>query len=93
MQVRADLLQAAIRLGNFDNLNIWSATLSEEVKALLQNTGFNLLDEARSVTHERSTVLARPVRDEMLKADWVLANRRLLDLADWDLRMAYSDTY
>lgn len=92
-QVRADLLQAAIRLGNFDDLNIWSATLSEGVKALLQNTGFNLLDEARSVTHERSTVLVRPVRDEMLKADWVFANRRLLDLADWDLRMVYSDNY
>lgn len=93
MQVRADLLQAAIHWGNFVDLRTWSATLPQDAKTLLQNTGFNSADETGSIPGTYSTVLARPVRDEMLKADWVLANRRLLDLADWDLRMAYSDTY
>ncbi len=90
-QVRADLLQAAIRWGRFDNLNIWSATLSEEANSLLQNTGFEHVDDARSGAPESRPFLIRPVRDKMLKTDWVLGDRRILDLANWDLRMICSD--
>ena len=93
MQVRADLLQAAIQRGNFVDLRTWSATLPPEAKTLLQNSGFNSLDETGSITGSYSTVLVRPVHDEMLKADWVFAGRRLLDLANWKLRMIYSDAY
>jgi len=45
------------------------------------------------MTRYLPTVLVRPIRDEMLKGDWVLADSRLLDLANWDLRMIYSDGY
>ncbi len=90
-RVQADLLQAAIRWGHFHRLNIWSATLPEEAKLMLQNTGFNRVEDTESVTPKPPAVLIRPVRDEMLNTDWVLANRRLLDLANWDLRMIYSD--
>jgi len=93
MQVRTDLLQTAIHLGNFNVLSIWSATLSDEIKILLQNTGFNPQKEVKSITKFRPTILVRPVRDEMLKTNWVIANRRLLDLESWDLRMIYSDGY
>jgi len=92
-QVRSDLLQAALRWGHFSFLTIWSGTLSDEVKTLLQRTGFNLVDEARSVTRYRPTLLIRPVRDEMLNSDWVMANTQLLNMAHWDLRMIYSDSY
>ncbi|MGH7962490.1 MAG: GNAT family N-acetyltransferase [Candidatus Binatia bacterium] len=92
-QVRADLLRAAVRWGNFAALTVWSATLSDEVKALLQDTGFNLVAEGRGITRDRRTLLMRPVRDDMLEADWVLTNLQLLDLANWDLRMIYSDSY
>ena len=90
-QVRADLLQAAIRWGCFHHLSIWCATLPEETDSLLQGAGFQHMDEAGSVTSESRPLLIRPVRDEMLNADWVLAGLRLLDLSSWDLRMIYSD--
>jgi hypothetical protein len=80
---------AAIDWGTFDNLTIWSATLPEEAKLFVQNTGFKLVDET---THYCPTVLIKPVHDEMLMADWVFANRQLLDLENWDLRMIYSDS-
>lgn len=92
-QVWADLLRAAIRLGGFDTLTIWSATLSDEAKVLLQGLGFAYFAEKESLSRSSSSVLVRPTRDEMLKADWVIADRRVLDLASWDLRMTYSDSY
>lgn len=98
-QVRAELLEAAVEWGNFADLTIWSSTLPVEAKTLLQNSGFQPLDEPQSIGRayregaSRPTVLIRPVRDEMVKTDWVLAGRGLLDLGNWDLRMIYSDNY
>jgi len=92
-QVRADLLQAAIDLVAFDVLTIWSATLPDEAKMLLQNSGFTYLEEIESIKRHSFTILLRPVHDQMPKADWVLDNRRSLDLTNWDLRMIYSDAY
>jgi hypothetical protein len=90
-QVRADLLQAAIHWGNFPELTIWSATLPDEAKTLLNNTGFEQRGGEGNLARYLPTVLVRPIRDEMLKDDWVLADRRLLDVDNWDLRMIYSD--
>jgi len=92
-QVRADLLHAAMRLGNFDNLNIWAATLSDETKRLLQQSGFDVLHEAAGIVHNRRSLIVRAVRDELRKTDWVIANRELLDLGNWDVRMAYADNF
>ena len=92
-QVRTDLLRAAIHLSKFPELTIWLATLPDEAKALLQDTGFKLLDKERSIGPYRPSVLVRPVHQELLTTDWVLANRKLLDLTNWDLRMIYSDNY
>ncbi len=90
-QVRADLLQTTIRWGHFDSLDIWSATLQKEAQSLLQNIGFKRMEDSEDITPKPPTVLIRPVLDEMLNTDWVIANRRLLDLDNWDLRMTYSD--
>ena len=92
-RVQADLLMAALHWGNFSELTIWSATLPDETKALLRNTGFKDWAQTPTIGRYTPTVLVRPVRDEMLHADWILADRRLLDLTNWDLRMVYSDTY
>ncbi|MGH7807190.1 MAG: hypothetical protein ACRENT_03785 [Thermodesulfobacteriota bacterium] len=92
-QVRADLLQAAIYFVAFEALTIWSATLPDEAKMLLQNSGFTYLEEIESIKRHSFTILLRPVHDQMPKADWVLDNRRSLDLTNWDLRMIYSDGY
>ncbi len=90
-QIGEELLRTAIQLGNFNDCGIWSATLPAGTRTLLQDTGFNpLLNEAEGMDRYRSSVLVRPVRDEMLKTEWTLVNRRLLDLANWDLRMLYA---
>jgi hypothetical protein len=91
LQVRTDLLQAALLLGNFDNLKIWTATFPDEVTALLKENKFRLLKKAKSIAEHRTSVLVRPVQDGMLNADWTIDDRRLLDLSNWDLRMIYSD--
>lgn len=95
-RVRADLLQAAIHCIHwyrFGSLLIWSATLPDETKTLLQKSDFNCLENTGSITRFGPTVLVRPVHDEMLKRDWAFADRQLLDLDNWDLRMIYSDGY
>ena len=100
IKVRADLLQTAMQWGKFDELTIWTATLPAEVKTLLRNAGFRILGKtesigrAYSVSAPRPTVLLRAVRQDMLKeTDWLMAQRRLLDLDNWDLRMIYSDNF
>jgi GNAT superfamily N-acetyltransferase len=97
-KVRADLLQAVIQWGKFNKLVLWTATLPPEVKTLLHNTGFRTLGKtesigrAHSVKAPRPMVLLRAVQQDLLKeGDWVVAQRRLLDLDNWDLRMIYAD--
>lgn len=90
-EVKADLLKASVDLGGFDKLIIWSATLPKTEKNVLQNFGFVEDTADVSLTNYRQYVLVRAVQDKMLNMDWILANRRLLDLINWDLRMIYSD--
>jgi hypothetical protein len=35
-------------------------------------------------------LLVRSVRDDAPDSEWSISNRRLPDMADWDLRMIYS---
>lgn len=90
-RTRSELLQAALCLGSFDALSIWTATLAGGIKDLLEANGFTVLGEKKGIEHYRPTVLVKPVRDDLLKTDWVIDNRRLLNLANWDLRMINSD--
>jgi GNAT superfamily N-acetyltransferase len=99
-QVQADLLHAAVLWGDFDKLTIWSASLPAETKRVLQSAGFDFSGEAKSLGRsyragtDRTGILVRPVREEMLaETDWILGDRRLLDLGDWNLRMIYSDSF
>jgi len=92
-EVLTDLLQTAVQVGDFDRLALWSSTLSEETKALLQHAGFTLEESAGDLAHYRPALLVRPADDATLQTDWVLANRHISDLANWDLRMIYCDTY
>jgi hypothetical protein len=92
-QVLVDLLQTAIDLCKFTYLTIWSATLPDEAKILLQNADFNYVSETERIKYHYPTVLVKSVYNDMPRTDWVLANRKLLDLTNWDLRMIYSDNY
>jgi hypothetical protein len=90
-QVREDLLRAAIRWGDFAQVDIWSATHAGEVKILLERTGFRRVNEPKGVAQPRPAVLIRAVSDQMQSSQWRVADRWLLDLTNWDLRMIYSD--
>jgi GNAT superfamily N-acetyltransferase len=89
--VREALLRAAVERGRFHDLRIWSSCLPEDSRALLRDLGFRRAGEAHGAAERR--LMIRPVRDEMLEKDWTLAGRRLLDVAEWDLRMSDSDLY
>jgi hypothetical protein len=91
LQTRSELLEAALHLGNFDAISIWTATLPDGVQDLLEENGFKVLSEKKGIEQSRPTILVRPVRDDMLKTDWIIADIRLLELANWDLRRIYSD--
>ena len=95
MQVRADLLRAAIQWGNFGTLTVWTATLQDEAKKLLQENGFHLLEEAESPTQApyQPSLLVRSILSHKLQSDWMLGDRRLLDMSNWDLRAIYSDNF
>jgi hypothetical protein len=89
-RTRKDLLEAAIRYGRFSELVTWTVTLPESTKGLLEDAGFGPVDHAyRARGHP--TILIRPVRDEDLQKEWIIADRRLLDVANWDLRTLYHE--
>ena len=89
-RVRAGLLRAATRLTPFADLNIWTATLGNGTKKLLRDVGFEPVQEAASMDQEQPCLLVRSVRADEPEAGWSLGNRRLQDMADWDIRMIYS---
>jgi hypothetical protein len=95
VEARADLLRAAMQWGNFDAVTVWSTSLPDEVKTLLGECGFRFLEEVDSLAQGLycPSILVRPTRSEMLQLDWVYANRRLLDMSNWDVRAIYSDDY
>ena len=92
-QVRADLLHAALPWGISAKLELWTATLTEATRSLLRQNQFLHQRAENRVTHYRPTVLVRSVQGDELPTDWRLENRSVLELANWDLRMLYSDAY
>ena len=92
-RVRGGLLRAAIHLSPFADVNIWTATLGNETKNLLKDVGFTPVQEGQEgagVDQEQPCLLVRSVRADVPEAAWLLGNRRLPDMADWDIRMVYS---
>lgn len=87
--VSAALLEAAARLGKFTELVTWRATLSPSVTGALDRLGFEPVDIERA-TRGWPCVLVRAVDDTRLDEDWTLHGTRLLDLANWDMRMLYT---
>ncbi len=88
-RVSAALLEATVHLGNFAELVTWRATQSPSVTGALDRLGFEPVDRERA-THGWPCVLVRAVDDTRLDEDWALHGTRLLDLANWDMRMLYT---
>jgi hypothetical protein len=88
-RVRAELLEAAIAWGGFAELVTWAAAVPRDTHVTLAAAGFEPVDQAKRA-RGLPCVLVRPVREQRLGEDWTIAGRRLLDPANWDLRMLYS---
>lgn len=87
--VRAGLLRAAIDRGRFPLLVTWSAALRDESLQTLSGQGFIPID-TEEAARGFPCVLARLLPDDQPVDDWTLGGRRLLSLADWDVRVLYS---
>lgn len=73
------------------DLVIWSATLPEPKIALLKNNGFRVTKpEANINNFSPPAILVRPISNFQSNQNWTLGDRRLLDLAAWDIQMLYS---
>lgn len=88
-QVRAGLLDAAMRWGRISRLETWTAGLQESARAHLRNLGFERLSPQ---AHGRwgHHLLVRRLGNGAAETTWGFGNRDLLHLGDWDLRMLYS---
>ena len=75
--------------GAFAELVTSTASLDADTRDLLRRRAFTPIDEADAARGVPG-VLIRPVRDDALRTNWTIGGRRLLDLANWDLRMLYS---
>jgi hypothetical protein len=87
--VRHRLLEAALQKGAFRDMLTWAAAITEEDRLFLGNLGFQ--EPQPGISQDPSMALVRCTGDDMLNEDWVEGGLRLLDLANWDLRMIYSD--
>lgn len=89
-RIRAGLLKAALRLGHFPDIRVWSGTLPDRTKALLAESGFRPEEGGSGIGDKRKQLLVKPLLEGIPESGRVLADRRWLDLADWDMRMVYS---
>jgi GNAT superfamily N-acetyltransferase len=90
-QVREGLLHAALGLCPFPDLNIWTASLSEESKNLVRNAGFRpVYDPAGGTKNIPPSLLVRSLEAGVQASEWALGGRRMLAMANWDMRMIYS---
>ncbi|MGH2350076.1 MAG: hypothetical protein ACRDJN_00490, partial [Chloroflexota bacterium] len=92
-EILGRLLHAAVQSGHFKSLSTWSATLSPEAKAALHDLGFVAADESRGVAGYRPGLLAKRIAGSPDADGSALPEARVLQMASWDLRMAYSDSY
>ena len=92
-ELMADLLTGALARAERAVLAIWSATLSETQRRLLAAAAFRHIDESQGVKHYRPGVLVCDVGRATAGHDWSIDSKRLLTLANWDLRMSNSDGF
>jgi hypothetical protein len=89
VRIRSELLSAAVRRGRFPELVTWSVSLSEAEVQLLKSLGFAPVDSEQT-SRGCPCVLVCPTRGDLPEGEWVVGDRRLLDMKNWDIRMLYS---
>ena len=93
LNVSAELIRAAVEGGAFQTFQVWTESLSSELNSLLQAVGFLSNTKSDLPAACGPCVLARAIHKPEQPGDWMLANRSLLDLANWDLRAIDSDSF
>jgi hypothetical protein len=95
LEISDQLLKAAIQLGNFKEVSIWSETLSAKLKQLLTYHGFNFqeFNEEEPSNHFPPLVLIKPIQTNRLTSNWEIDGINMLDMHKWDLQAIYSDGY
>ena len=83
------LLEVAVDAGAFAELVTWTATASDQLVKRLEAFGFSPVDQELAA-FGCPCFLVRTVKDKSLDEDWRLGDTRLLDLANWDIRMLFS---
>jgi len=84
------LLDAAVRLGQFDRLATWTATYSESAKAALGKERFEPIDLAARA-RGRPAAIIRSLRDDGLGQEWTIDGRSVTSLANWKFRLLDQD--
>jgi GNAT superfamily N-acetyltransferase len=89
--VLSELLRAAIQLTGDGTLATWSGTLSERERRIFAAIGFKPLPE--EITLYPWVAAVRPVRDELMNAEWRFGDQQLLDIGNWDFRILHSRAF
>jgi len=92
-EVRDCLLESALRLGAFDSLSIWSVSLPKDMTDKLSDFGFAPVHTGQNAIDYRPGLLVKALKEDVPVDHWRIADRKILDIANWDLRMIYSDFY
>lgn len=86
--VRAELLETALRWGEFSAVHGWGVGMSEPVSTLVRDHGFEA-PQSGDLPARSEGLLVHRLGDTTAER-WMLGSRNVLNLANWDLRMLYS---
>ncbi len=94
-QAYAELLTAVIHWGEFQELEVWMANLPDHLQRLLDRQGFFFREKSGSAMRdsEGESILIKQLNGETDENAYHLNGIDLLDLANWDMRMIFSDAY
>lgn len=84
-----ELLSFALQACHPAEIVTWTATLSDERVASLRELGFGAVD-ADQTARGLPSILVWPVGEDPSDAEMRIGQRSLLELGNWDLRMAYT---
>jgi hypothetical protein len=88
--VFADLLAGAVSTSGLESIKVWGLTVPSGWKHILERFGF----QCRQVSGGRGPMpLVVPTRQDWPASQWVIGGRSLRDVADWNLRMIFADSF
>lgn len=90
---RCDLLGTVLGWSGHDALAIWAGGFDSRLATFLIEHDFEPTIPEVSITQPQRTVLVRPTGNCDRNGPWMMGKRNLLNVANWDMRMIYSDGF